>query len=139
MQLHTQRLVSLGHGSFVRSDDVTAVEPIHEGRGPGRRALVWVRGMPEPLVSSRSEEAVLKELTGRAREDISREREVLRLLERLTSALERMPAVTLRLVEAESGEDFERVISDARRLLSADGTAPTSDKRPKRLRDVGTR
>lgn len=138
MQLRGQRLVSLGHGSFVRSDDVTAVEPIHEKRGPGRRALVWVRGLPDPLVSSRSEEALLKELSGRSREDISREREIVRLLDRMTTALERMPAVTLRLVEAETGEDFERTIADVRRLLSADGAARPSERRPKRLRGVGT-
>jgi hypothetical protein len=55
-------MVSLGYGKFVRSDDVTAIEGIAEGRGPGRRTLVWVRGLPAPLVASRSEDAILEDL-----------------------------------------------------------------------------
>src|SRR3970040_923003 len=55
-------MVSLGYGKFVRSDDVTAIESIGEGRGPGRRTLVWVRGLPAPMVASRSEEAILEDM-----------------------------------------------------------------------------
>jgi hypothetical protein len=55
-------MVSLGYGKFVRSDEITAIESIGEGRGPGRRTLVWVRGLPAPLVASRSEEAILEDM-----------------------------------------------------------------------------
>lgn len=152
MQLRRERFVSLGHGSFVRSDDVTAVEPIHEDRGPGRRALVWVCGLPEPLISSRSEETVMNDLTGRGHQDVAREQSLAEVLDRMTSALERMPAVTLRLLQAESGEDFGRLADEAQALLS-DGSASRRPKRPgepingtrtlrtgakRHLRDVGT-
>ena len=62
MRIQPGQMVSLGYGKFVRSDDVTAIEGIGEGRGPGRRTLVWVRGLPAPLVASRSEEAILEDL-----------------------------------------------------------------------------
>ncbi len=55
MRIQSGQLVPLGYGKYVRSDEVVAVEPISEGRGPGRRSLVWVRGLPEPLVASRAE------------------------------------------------------------------------------------
>jgi hypothetical protein len=55
-------MVSLGYGKYVRSDDIVAIESIGEGRGPGRRTLVWVRGLPAPLVASRSEEAILEDV-----------------------------------------------------------------------------
>jgi hypothetical protein len=55
-------MVSLGYNKFVRSDDVTAVEPLTEGRGPGRRTLVWVRGLGNPIVASRSVAAIVNDL-----------------------------------------------------------------------------
>jgi hypothetical protein len=55
-------LVSLGYGRFVRSDEVVAIEPIEQGRGPRRRTYVWVRGLSQPLVASRSEAAIAADL-----------------------------------------------------------------------------
>jgi len=63
MRMQSGRLVSLGYNKFVRSDDVTAVEPLTEGRGPGRRTLVWVRGIDDPIVASRSVAAIVNDLT----------------------------------------------------------------------------
>lgn len=63
MRVQSGRLVSLGYDKFVRSDDVMAVEPLTEGRGPGRRSLVWVRGVEDPIVASRSVTAIVDDLT----------------------------------------------------------------------------
>ena len=63
MRMQSGRMVSLGYNKFVRSDDVTAVEPLTEGRGPGRRTLVWVRGIDDPIVASRSVTAIVNDLT----------------------------------------------------------------------------
>ena len=49
MRIQTGRLIALGYGKFVRSDEVVAIEPIAENRGPGRRTSVWVRGIPDPF------------------------------------------------------------------------------------------
>ncbi|HZP56906.1 MAG TPA: hypothetical protein VFC53_05055 [Dehalococcoidia bacterium] len=62
MRIQTAKLISLGHGRYVRSDEVLAVEPVAEGRGPGRRCIVWVRGVPDPIVASRSEQAIVQDL-----------------------------------------------------------------------------
>ncbi len=62
MRMQSDRMVSLGYNKFVRSDDVTAVEPLTEGRGPGRRTLVWVRGLDDPIVASRSVTAIVNDL-----------------------------------------------------------------------------
>ena len=63
MRMQSDRMVSLGYNKFVRSDDVTAVEPLTEGRGPGRRTLVWMRGLADPIVASRSVAAIVNDLT----------------------------------------------------------------------------
>jgi hypothetical protein len=56
-------MVALGYGKFVRADRVFALVPL-EGlaRGDGRRTLVHVEGLPEPLVASRSEGAIAQDL-----------------------------------------------------------------------------
>ena len=63
MRVQSGRLVSLGYDKFVRSDDVMVVEPLTEGRGPGRRSLVWVRGVDDPIVASRSVSSIVGDLT----------------------------------------------------------------------------
>jgi hypothetical protein len=56
-------MVPLGYGKFVRADRVYALVPL-EGpeRGDGRRTLVYVEGMEEPIVASRSESAIASDL-----------------------------------------------------------------------------
>ena len=62
MRIQTGLLVSLGYGRYVRSDEVVAVEPITEGRGPGRRCLVYIRGVPDAFVSSRAQASIIADL-----------------------------------------------------------------------------
>lgn len=57
------RMIPLGYGKWVRADRVFAVIPIEGGdRGDGRRTYVHVEGLPEPLVASRSERAILADV-----------------------------------------------------------------------------
>ncbi len=56
-------LIPLGYGKFVRADRIYALVPL-EGpeRGDGRRTLVHVEGIAEPLVASRSEGAIARDV-----------------------------------------------------------------------------
>jgi hypothetical protein len=52
-------MVALGYGKFVRADRIYALVPLEGGdRGDGRRTVVHVEGMAEPIVGSRSERAI---------------------------------------------------------------------------------
>lgn len=57
-------LVALGYGKFVRADRIYALVPL-EGpdRGDGRRTLVYVEGIEESLMASRSEAAIARDLS----------------------------------------------------------------------------
>ena len=56
-------LVPLGYGKYVRADRVYALVPLEGGeRGDGRRTLVHVEGIEEPLIASRSEAAIAHDL-----------------------------------------------------------------------------
>jgi hypothetical protein len=58
-----QRMVFLGFGKYVRADRIFGVEPLPaEERGSGARTRVWVEGIPEAVVASRSERAILADM-----------------------------------------------------------------------------
>jgi hypothetical protein len=59
----THRMVFLGFGKYARSDKIYALEPLGEGeRGHGRRTRVWVEGVGQPIVASRTERTILHEM-----------------------------------------------------------------------------
>ncbi len=58
-------LVPLGYGKFVRADRVFALVPLEgQDRGDGRRTLVYVEGIEDPIVASRSEGAIARDVAG---------------------------------------------------------------------------
>jgi len=68
-------MVFLGFGKYVRADRIYALEPIVGGdRGSGSRTLVWVEGIPEPVVASRTQETILAEIEAAADPGGSRRR-----------------------------------------------------------------
>ena len=64
MKIITDRIVALGFGKYVRADRIVALVPIEEARGSGRRTLVYVDTLPEPLVASRTEGTILRDMVG---------------------------------------------------------------------------
>jgi hypothetical protein len=62
-------MIFLGFGKYVRADKIYALEPIVDDRGSGARTKVWVEGMPEPVVASRTERTLLAEMGQRPRRD----------------------------------------------------------------------
>lgn len=57
------RLVSLGYGKFARADRIYALIPLDsKDRGDGARTYVHVEGLDEPIVASRSERAIQREI-----------------------------------------------------------------------------
>jgi hypothetical protein len=55
-------MVFLGHGKYARADRIFALEPIGDDRGDGRRTRVWVEGITEPLIASRTERTILADM-----------------------------------------------------------------------------
>jgi hypothetical protein len=56
-------MVPLGYGKYWRSDRIVGLMPIEDGRGPGQRTEVFVEDRREPLVASRTEEAILADMS----------------------------------------------------------------------------
>jgi hypothetical protein len=61
------KMVFLGFGKYVRADRIYALEPIRgDERGGGQRTRVWVEGVPDPIVASRTERTILLDMGQRA-------------------------------------------------------------------------
>lgn len=102
------RMVFLGFGKFARSDKIYALEPLPpDERGSGRRTRVWIEGVAEPVVASRTERSILHEM---GQGDAARSPiidDALELAERL-------------VLDAEQGRvDLNELTKRARRLLAA--------------------
>ncbi len=56
-------MVFLGFGKYARADKIYALEPLGAGeRGHGRRTRVWIEGVPDPIIASRTERTILLEM-----------------------------------------------------------------------------
>ncbi|MDX6522370.1 MAG: hypothetical protein QOG02_154 [Gaiellales bacterium] len=62
-------MVFLGYGKHVRADRIYALERIEDDRGDGRRTRVWVEGIAEPLIASRTERTILADMERAAARD----------------------------------------------------------------------
>lgn len=70
MDIKENVMVALGYGKFVRSDKIVSLEPIENERGPGRRTLVYVENVKNPLVASRAENSILASMVEIPREEM---------------------------------------------------------------------
>jgi hypothetical protein len=81
------KMIFLGFGKYARSDKIYALEPIETGdRGSGRRTRVWVEGVAEPIVASRTERTILAEMGQDAGASSAILDDALALAERLADA-----------------------------------------------------
>ena len=110
------RMISLGFGKFARADRIYALEPLlGEERGGGRRTRVWVEGIPDPVVASRTEGTILRDMGQEAAVDAPLVDEAIDLAARLAAA-------------ADAGRvDLSDLGRRARRLLAATTTPADRD------------
>jgi hypothetical protein len=79
MKVEPGNMVPLGYGKYFRSESIVGLEPIEEGRGPGKRTMVYIANLPAPIIASRSEGAILSDLIEMPRE-VTKSREQYNLL-----------------------------------------------------------
>lgn len=83
------RMVFLGFGKYARADRIFALEPIRgEDRGEGRRTRVWVEGIGNPVIASRTERTILSDMGQERAAQAFVIDEALELAERLAAAVD---------------------------------------------------
>ena len=120
-------MVFLGFGKFVRADKIYALEPLRgDERGGGRRTRVWVEGIAEPLIASRTERTILLDMGFKGEAASPLVDEALALAERLAEDAEKVGPLLARSIKQEAGLDLPDLGRRARRLLEATA-APAED------------
>ena len=83
-------MVFLGFGKFARADRIYALEPLRgDERGGGRRTRVWVEGISEAIIASRTERTILHEMGQEAAAGVQLMDEAIDLAERIVNDAER--------------------------------------------------
>jgi hypothetical protein len=122
MRVRSSALVHLGYGKYVRSDQVKAVLPIEADRGPGRRTFVYLEGMSEPIIASRAEDSIVRDLVQEPREVMLAQQQQ-DILNDLAIDLSNVNATLRRIVRDESGLDLERLERRLRDVVEEDMAA----------------
>lgn len=106
MEIKHGRMVHLGYGKYWRSDEIVGLCPIEENRGPGRRTEVFVGTREEPLLVSRSEQSILRDMASLPHEEFEVE-EARGLLSELLEDLHDVTPVLRRMLENEVRLDLD--------------------------------
>ncbi len=111
------RMVFLGFGKYARADRIYALEPLRgDERGGGRRTRVWVEGVPDPIVASRTERTILHDMGQEAAANTQIVDQAVDLAERIAA-------------NVESGRvDLADLGRRARRLLESTARPPEPEK-----------
>src|SRR5881227_3088472 len=111
-------MVFLGFGKYARADKIYLVEPITDARrGSGSRTLVWIEGIPEPIVASRTERTILHDMGVDPQRGSPLLDDALELAERLAEDAEKVGPLLARSIRQEAGVDLADLGRRARRLL----------------------
>lgn len=125
------RMVHLGYGKFWRSDEIVGLSPIDEDRGPGRRTEVYVGGRSDPIVASRTERSILKDMV-HLPDDEFEAGEARDLLGDLVEDVADVPEVLRRLLVNEVGLDLNvwerRITTLLERERNPGGVDPDPDQ-----------
>ncbi len=119
MKAQTATMVPLGYGKYFRSDYIVGLLPIEEDRGPGRRTFVFVQGQLEPFVASRSENAILRDMSDDPQEYL-RSREQVQLLADILDTVEGIDPMLRTIVRDQGHWDLDRLEERIKDYLSAE-------------------
>ena len=116
MRIQSSVLVHLGFGKYIRSDQVTAVIPIEEERGPGRRTFIHLQGQTDPIVASRAEDSIVRDLVQEPRE-VTQSRQQQEILHDLLTDLNNVNGTVRRIARDEGGLDLDLLERRLREVL----------------------
>jgi len=108
MRVERGLMVPLGYGKYFRSESIIGLEPIEENRGPGMRTQVFVEGRSEPVIASRSEGAILRDLTG-APHEAAKSQEQQQLLHDIADTLGTINPLMRSIIRDQGRWDLDRL------------------------------
>ncbi len=119
MKVEPGVMIQLGYGKYFRSESIIGLEPIEEERGPGKRTNVYIEGFSNPIVASRGEGAILRDLT-RSPDEIVQMQENTELLKDLLDSLSGIPPMLRSIIREQGNRDLDRLERHVREVLETE-------------------
>ena len=119
MRIEQEIMVALGYGKYFRSDSIVGLEPIEEGRGPGKRTKVYLDGHTEPIIASRTEGTILRDLV-EAPKEVTQAREHTELLKDILESVADIPPMLRSIIRDQGSWDLDRLEEHMREILEAE-------------------
>ena len=119
MRIEKGILVPLGYGKYFRSEKIIGLEPIEEGRGPGKRTWIFIEDLDEPIIASRSEGAILRDMTEMPNE-ITRVREQHQLLGDILDTIGEINPMLRSIIRDQGKWDLDRLEERIRETLEGE-------------------
>jgi hypothetical protein len=119
MRIEKGLMVPLGYGKYFRSDSIVGLESIEEGRGPGQRTRVYIEHLPTPIVASRSEGAILRDMVEMPKE-VTRSREQRELLSDILDTIDDINPLLRSIIRDQGKWDLDRLEERIRDTLRDD-------------------
>jgi hypothetical protein len=119
MRIEKSLMVPLGYGKYFRSDSIVGLESIEEGRGPGQRTRVYLEHLPAPIVASRSEGAILRDMVEMPKE-ITKVREQRELLSDILDTISDINPLLRSIIRDQGKWDLDRLEERLRDILRDD-------------------
>ena len=108
-----------GYGKYFRSDSIVGLEPIEEERGPGKRTKVYIDGHTEPIIASRTEGTILRDLV-EAPAEVTQAREHTELLRDILESVADIPSMLRSIIRDQGSWDLDRLEEHMREVLEAE-------------------
>ena len=116
MKIGNGIMVALGYGKYFRSDAIVGLEPIEEGRGAGKRTKVYIDGHTAPIIASRAEGTILRDLV-EAPAEITKAREQTELLKDILESIADVPPMLRSIIRDQGGWDLDRLEAQMGEIL----------------------
>lgn len=116
MEIREQVIVPLGYGKYVRSDKIVALEPIEDGRGPGRRTKVYIEQFPTPIIASRTENSIVANIVRTPIEELEAT-SALELLQDVLDDISKVGPMLRKSIKKEAGLDLEDIEGRIKEIL----------------------
>ncbi|MDD5748456.1 MAG: hypothetical protein PHP64_05365 [Actinomycetota bacterium] len=126
MEVKKGVIVPLGYGKYFLSDKIVGFVPIEEDRGPAKRTLVYIEGLEEPVVASRTESTILKDISKEGPSEFKAAM-AFELVERIQLDLQHVGPMLRRSIKDECGLDIDDIERKARDLLSGEEPLSSQD------------
>lgn len=108
MEIRENVMVPLGYGKFIRSDKIIGLQPIEDDRGPGRRTIVYVEDVANPVIASRTENSILASMVEVPRE-IMEATAALELLQDILDDLQQIGPMLRKSIKKEANLDLDKI------------------------------